>query len=357
MIVPASPTLANPSRIEALFQASEQAIHRRNDRMFAWLMVVQWIGAILAALCISPTTWKGTQGSIHPHVYAAVVLGGLIASLPIGLALRFPGATVTRCTVAFSQMMMSALLVHISGGRIETHFHVFGSLAFLAFYRDWRVLGIATAVTAIDHQVRGIYWPYSVYGVLDQSPFRWLEHAGWVVFIDFFLFFGMGHGLRESRNAAARQAELEATNLMIEASAEKVRESQEAFERLCATSPVAIFKLDPSGRCVYTNELWGTLTGCSSAESLGLDWRKVIHSDDRHRVLDLVGFARLESMNLAGECRVRDGHGGFRWVSLRIVRRLMTEQAPLREDGFDACREGDIGRERHKAILKERPRA
>ena len=37
-------------------------------------------------------------------------------------------------------MLMSALLIHLTGGRIETHFHVFGSLAILAFYRDWRVL-------------------------------------------------------------------------------------------------------------------------------------------------------------------------------------------------------------------------
>ena len=29
-------------------------------------------------------------------------------------------------------MCMGALLIHLSGGRIETHFHVFGSLAFLA---------------------------------------------------------------------------------------------------------------------------------------------------------------------------------------------------------------------------------
>ena len=42
-------------------------------------------------------------------------------------------------------MLTSALLIHLTGGRIETHFHVFGSLAFLAFYRDWRVLVPADA--------------------------------------------------------------------------------------------------------------------------------------------------------------------------------------------------------------------
>ena len=43
---------------------------------------------------------------------------------------------MTRHVIAISQMLTSALLIHLSGGRIETHFHVFGSLAFLAFYLD-----------------------------------------------------------------------------------------------------------------------------------------------------------------------------------------------------------------------------
>ena len=75
-------------------------------------------------------------------------------------------------------MLMGALLIHLTGGRIETHFHVFGSLAFLAFYRDWRVLVPATVVVALDHLLRGIFWPQSVYGVLVASEWRWLEHAG-----------------------------------------------------------------------------------------------------------------------------------------------------------------------------------
>ena len=74
-------------------------------------------------------------------------------------------------------MLMGALLIHLTGGRIETHFHVFGSLAFLAFYRDWRVLIPATIVVALDHMLRGMFWPQSVYGVLVASEWRWLEHA------------------------------------------------------------------------------------------------------------------------------------------------------------------------------------
>ena len=39
------------------------------------------------------------------------------------------------------------------------------NLAFLALYRDWRVLIVAAAVVAADHFLRGLYWPRSVYGI------------------------------------------------------------------------------------------------------------------------------------------------------------------------------------------------
>ena len=114
------------------------------------------------------------------HVWAAVVLGGAITAFPVLLALFRPGEALTRYTIGVAQMLMGALLIHLTGGRIETHFHVFGSLAFLAFYRDWRVLVPATIVVAADHLLRGMFWPQSVYGVLVASQWRWLEHAAWV---------------------------------------------------------------------------------------------------------------------------------------------------------------------------------
>ena len=106
-------------------------------------------------------------------------------------------------------MLMGALLIHLTGGRIETHFHVFGSLAFLAFYRDWRVLIPATIVVALDHMLRGMFWPQSVYGVLVASEWRWLEHAAWVVFEDLFLVVACLRSVAEMRQTAERTAALE----------------------------------------------------------------------------------------------------------------------------------------------------
>ena len=104
---------------------------------------------------------------------------------------------------------MSALLIHLTGGRIETHFHVFGSLAILAFYRDWRVLISATVVVYADHLLRGAFWPQSVYGVLSAPIWRSLEHAGWVIFEVTFLIISIRKSRSEMLLVAERQARLE----------------------------------------------------------------------------------------------------------------------------------------------------
>ena len=198
-------------RAEELFEQHRQEIFRSTDRLFARLMFFQWLGAILIAFFVSPLTWAGQSSQIHIHVWAAIFLGGAISVFPIWMTRAWPGAAVTRHAVAVGQTLMSALLIALMGGRIETHFHVFGSLVILSFYRDWRVLIPATILVAVDHFVRGIYWPYSVYGVLSASPLRSLEHAAWVVFEDVFLVISCLRSIREMRSIANRTAALEAS--------------------------------------------------------------------------------------------------------------------------------------------------
>ncbi len=172
-------------------------------------MAVQWVAGIMFALWVSPLAWDGPVSRTHLHVWAAVVLGGIISLFPALLGLFRPGLQSTRYTIATAQMLMGGLLIHLTGGRIETHFHVFGSLAFLTFYRDWRVLVPATIVVALDHLLRGIFWPQSVYGVLVASQWRWLEHAAWVIFEDIFLVVSCLRSGAEMRQRADRTAALE----------------------------------------------------------------------------------------------------------------------------------------------------
>jgi signal transduction histidine kinase len=236
-------------RAEELFEAQRDRNVRRTSRLFMALMVGQWLFGIVVALIYSPYAWSGKTQVVHVHVWAALILGGLITSLPVFLAWKAPGATATRYIIAVGQMLWSALLIHLTGGRIETHFHVFGSLAFLAYYRDWRVLVPATIVVATDHFLRGMYWPESVYGIANPEWWRFLEHAFWVVFEDTILILFCIETTNEMREVAERRAEVEILSerereksAMLDKAMAQLTSSQEQMvrtERLAAVGQLA----------------------------------------------------------------------------------------------------------------------
>ena len=205
VLVPNSNGPAKRTTVDELYHAYEDKVYRRVDRLFFVLMAVQWVVGILFAAIVSPRAWSGATSSMHPHVYAAIFLGGACCLFPMILIWRLPGRTLTRQVVAIGQVCFSSLLIHLTGGRIETHFHVFGSLAFLACYRDWKVLPTATAIVAVDHLLRGLWYPESVYGVAFSTPWRSLEHAGWVLFEDIVLFWSCFVSRREMRHICEHQ--------------------------------------------------------------------------------------------------------------------------------------------------------
>lgn len=204
-------------RSSSLYKEMLHHIAFQTDRLFAKLMLFQWALAVTIALFVSPATWSGEETTIHPHVWAAVILGGGISIFAALLATYRTAQVTTRHLIAVSQILMSMLIIHVSGGRIESHFHVFGSLAFIAFYRDPYVLLTATLLTAADHYVRGAYWPMSVYGEEAVSSWRWLEHGAWVIFEDFFLLISCFQSHKNLREIAQKQSSLEEINKKIEA--------------------------------------------------------------------------------------------------------------------------------------------
>ncbi|HWB59275.1 MAG TPA: ATP-binding protein [Chthoniobacteraceae bacterium] len=274
------PDQAIGSRAQQLFEEHRKSIFVRTDRLFLWLMPLQWLVGVAFALWVSPRAWSGPASTVHPHVWAALFLGGVITFWPVFCAIKWPGALMTRHMIAIGQMLMSALLIHLTGGRIETHFHVFGSLAFLAFYRDWRVLMSASAVVAIDHFVRGIYFPLSVFGVLTASPYRWVEHAGWVAFEDIFLVIAIRQSLAEMLGIAVRQANLESVNVQIERKvAERTVEltkeilarekTEQKFKGLLEFAPDAIIIINASGEIVLVNSQVEKVFGWRRGELIG----------------------------------------------------------------------------------------
>jgi PAS domain S-box-containing protein len=319
---------AASDRAAALFEESQDNLHRRADRLFANLMVLQWLAGIIAAMWISPKTWVGATSQTHWHVWAAIFLGGAISGFPIFMIWKQPGRVLTRHVVAVAQTLTSALLIHLTGGRIETHFHVFGSLAFLAVYRDWRVLVTATIVVAADHFARGMFWPQSVFGVLTSSPWRWIEHAGWVVFEDTVLFISIRQSLREMFQVAAHRAKLESVNAEIEHQvAERTAEltlahkelqaSEQRFRKLSASAPIGIFEADAAGANLYSNPQWEKITGLPPADTAGRGWERVIHPEDAAEVFAGWRAAAAQGLEFNREFRLLTTCGEVRWVHSR----------------------------------------
>ncbi|RKH26504.1 two-component sensor histidine kinase [Corallococcus praedator] len=199
-------------RAEALLARHLRDSRVRVDALFTWLMLGQWASAILVAVFFSPYGWEGRVRGVHVHVQTAVLLGAALSLFPVLLTRLRPGEAVTRHVVAVNQMLWSALLIHLTGGRIETHFHIFGSLAVLSFYRDPKVLLTASFAIVVDHCLRGALWPESIYGQLHPEWWRFLEHAFWVAVIDAVLFVACRDAVRELREKAKHQAHAEQTS-------------------------------------------------------------------------------------------------------------------------------------------------
>jgi len=93
-------------------------------------------------------------------------------------------------------------------------------------------------IVAGDHAARGLFFPLSVFGVLTASPWRWLEHAGWVVFEDIILVKFSMRGVAEMSEIANRQTAIESISRGLEqkvqvrtAELERAKEAADAGSR------------------------------------------------------------------------------------------------------------------------------
>lgn len=300
--------IADNPEARGLLHKKQAIVYRNTSYLFAALMSFQWVASVVIAWFVSPLTWNGTQSQIHPHVWTAIIFGGAITSLPVSLALKYPEAKYTRYTIAVGQMMMSGLLIHLTGGRIETHFHIFGSLAFLSFYRDWRVMIPATIVTAADHIFRGWFYPQSMYGILTGGEWRWIEHAAWVVFEDIFLIASCVANAKEMRTIAVNSAALNANEARYRAVVEQMSEG--------------IYLLEPETfRVIECNQTFANLIGCKDIEEAKTLTVFDFTNLEEREVKNMVKIIRQKNHSMSIEIKYvhRDGSPLDFEVSGRII--------------------------------------
>ncbi|MBI3450407.1 MAG: hypothetical protein HY049_16015 [Acidobacteria bacterium] len=350
---------------ETVFRKNLESVYVKTDQLFFWLFLAQWALAIALALIISPLGWAGKAHSVHIHVQIAVFLGGVINALPLILIRLRPGWWLTRHSVAVTQMLWAAILIHLTGGRIETHFHIFGSLAFIAFYRDWRVLPTATVVVAADHLARGFFWPESVYGISNPEWWRFLEHAGWVVFEDIVLVLGCHRSILEMTVVADREAALELTNEDIEkqvkARTGELNENVKRYRSLVENTNAVPWELDlASGEVTYIAPQAARFLKCDDLTEIRTNFLdRFVHDADRARVWERLRLVPLTpAFSETGDqfdYRLMTAEGGVLEVRtilspcqpgepLHAITLDMTQQKKLESDLHQAQKLESVGR-------------
>ncbi|MEH2035363.1 PAS domain S-box protein [Nostoc sp.] len=63
-----------------------------------------------------------------------------------------------------------------------------------------------------------------------------------------------------------------------------LRDSELRYANLAEAAPVAIFRLDAVGNCIYANDRWSEMTGRPTQAALGVGWIQALHPEDGERL-------------------------------------------------------------------------
>jgi diguanylate cyclase (GGDEF)-like protein len=148
------------------------AIWERRHRGIVWLLWLHVAGIAVFAVA------RGL-GVAHALQEAALVaVFALVAVHPaIGRRARSAAAVLGLITA-------SAVIVHLSGGVVEAHFHFFVMVGVITLYQDWLPFGLALGYVVVHHTVLGLLAPEDVFNhpAAQQNPAKWaLIHGGFVL--------------------------------------------------------------------------------------------------------------------------------------------------------------------------------
>jgi hypothetical protein len=110
--------------------------------------------------------------------WLAAILGTLSLAAPALMYLSDRESRSTSVALGISAMCFSALLIHLSGGMVEMHFHIFTMLALMIAFRfPWPL--VCGAVTIAVHHVLFFIWlPHSLFDHHGSWSSRWFPRSG-----------------------------------------------------------------------------------------------------------------------------------------------------------------------------------
>ena len=205
------------------------------QRRHRWMIRVLLVHIVL--LIVIQAVLGEDTGHIALDMSAIVAVTAAAASPRLGRGWRTASATL-------GLVACSSLLVHATGGLIESHFHFFVVIAIVTLYQEWLPFALALVYVVVHHGVVGVLEPTAVY----NHEAAWNRPVLWA-FI---------HGAYVALAAAA--------SLMSWRLSENARE---VTEQVLNATGEAMFGLDGNGRIAFANPAMSRLTGWTPEEMHG----------------------------------------------------------------------------------------
>lgn len=225
------------------------------DRLFAILAVVMWVAAF-ALFVVTASVARLERGQI---IGEFAVLGGcalLVVAAPVYASIKYPGHRANPFFAAISLMVLSGLLVHVSGWG-DAEFGMFVMLAFLSFYRDGRVLATATVVAICDLAIRSTWYTGVFVTAATRHHVAFAEDVAWLLVMDLVLFASVNRTSAGLRVGSHRQAKLEIINDEIEEAITEsnaaLRESEAVKTIIFESAPDAVIRYDADRTILEAN--------------------------------------------------------------------------------------------------------
>ncbi len=216
---PARSEIDRDARANQLFDQMREGIYRRTDRMFAGLMVFQWIAGIVAALVIAPTTWAAGKPDqppcmgCHFHRGSQRAAAGRIGADYAGQGDHSAGD---------SDLPNVDLLSPDRSDRGANRNP-------LPFFRLAGLPRLLSRLAGASHRLDGgggrtfarrdLFSARALCPTVPE-PWLWMVHVGWVAFEDVFLIISIVQSLPEMKGIAEGRAGLEMVKVTIEREAE-----------------------------------------------------------------------------------------------------------------------------------------
>ena len=253
----------------------------------------------------------------HQTLLHSLVEAGVVANFPVAAEAFRHRRRLSTVIASVGLLTCSAVLVHLSGGVIEAHFHYFVMVGVVTLYQDWLPFLVAVAYVVLQHGLAGVIAPASVFNHQSAIDHPWT----WAAI----------HGLFIGAMSFAAIASWKLNEMLWQATADREAQLSEAQE----VARLGSWEYDlATGRLTWSDELYRLFgvdpeTFTPTGESI----LELVHPDDREILTRQMEAAFAGDVFDASDFRVPQPDGTDRWLHRRGKVTFSPDGRPLMTSG------------------------